>query len=466
MRISEKIVRAGYFWTPEAPEKKLPGTLTISDGGEIELEVIGNFDASPGLPEPADEMDVKKIIGEIEKAGFVTIDDCLYRQKNFAFGGIAKSTLTGHRALFGVHLLEPEPNIDTYRCSLEGLDEWVSISGIKARTDFEAKTATITFEPPPKISHELGDGFTFSIAFVWTAPFAGGSSEAKITQRAYVEIKSKKLRPLRDFIYISYRFANFLALALDESTSLKDVTISSNKIVRDWGDGDEKTTRPVQIETYYQSLPFSESEPRLKRHNMLFTFPQVRDRFGSMLSSWMSLYEVFGPSLSLYFSSKTGGHKYLEGKFLALAQALETYHRRTTDDVLMDEKKFKKLVKSLVESCPEEQKDWLKGRLSFGNELSLAKRLKKVFDPYKAQLGNSTKRNKFIRKVVDTRNYLTHYSKELESKSARGRELWDTCLKMEVIFQLCLLRDIGLTAAEVSDIAAQSYSIKQKLNAE
>jgi hypothetical protein len=35
-----------------------------------------------------------------------------------------------------------------------------------------------------------------------------------------------------------------------------------------------------------------------------------------------------------------------------------------------------------------------------------------------------------------------------------------------VIFQLCLLRDVGLTAAEVSDIATQSYSIKQKLNAE
>ena len=299
MRISEKIVRAGYFWTPDAPEKKLPGTLTISDGGEIELEVIGNFDASPGLPKPPDEMDVKKIIGEIEKVGVVTIDHCLYRQKNFAFGGIAKSNLTGHRALFGVHLLDPEPNIDTYRCSLEGLDEWVSISGIKARTDFEAKTATITFESPPKISHDLGDGFTFSIGFAWTAPFAGGSSEAKITQRAYVEIKSNKLRSLRDFIYISYRFANFLALALDESTSLKDVTISSNEIVRDWGDGDEKKTRPIQIETYYQSLPFSESEPRLKRPNMLFTFPQVRDKIGSMLPCWMNLYEVIGPSLSL-----------------------------------------------------------------------------------------------------------------------------------------------------------------------
>jgi len=464
MRVNETIVRSGYFWTPDAPDNKLPGTLTISDGGEIELEVIGNFDGSAGIPNPMDEMDVKKIIGQIEKSGYVTIDDCLYRHKNFAFGGIAKSTLTGYRALFGVHLLDPEPQIDTYRCSLEGLDEWVAISGIKAQTDFEAKTATITFEPPPKISYELTDGFTFSVIFGWTAPFSGGSTEAKITQRAYLEIHSTELRPLGDFIYISYRFANFLALALDESTSLKDVTISSYAIVQDFGGGEDKKTKPIQIETYYQSLPFSESVPQLKRPNMLFAYPQVREKLGSMLSSWMKMYEVIGPALSLYFASKAGEHKYLDGKFLALAQALETYHRRTTDDVLMDDKKFKQLVKSLVESCPEEQQDWLKGRLSFGNELSLAKRLKKVFDPYKAQLGNASKRSKLIRKIVDTRNYLTHYSKDLETKSAKGRELWDICLKMEVIFQLCLLRDVGLTEAEVSSIASQSYSIKQKLN--
>ena len=44
MRIKEEIKRSGYFWLPSASEKKLPGTLTISDGGKIELEVVGLFD--------------------------------------------------------------------------------------------------------------------------------------------------------------------------------------------------------------------------------------------------------------------------------------------------------------------------------------------------------------------------------------------------------------------------------------
>lgn len=464
MRIKESIIRSGYFWAPEAPDNKLPGTLTISDGGEIELEVIGNFDLGPSLPSPSDELDVKKIFGQIEKAGCVTIDDCIYRHKNFSFGGIAKSTLHGHRALFGVHLSDEEPQIDTYRCSLEGLDEWIVISGIEVKTDFEKKTAQITFKPPPRFSYDLGDGFTIAIIFGWSAPFSGGSTEAKITQQAYLEIRSKKLKPLGEFIYIAYRFANFLALALDESTSFKDVTISSERIVRNWGTEEEENTRPIQIETYYQSLPFSDSAPKLRKNDILFTFPQVKDKLGTMLSSWLIMYEAIGPALSLYFASKAGEHKYLDGKFLALAQALETYHRRTSKEVLMDEKKFKRLVDNLIAGCLKEQQGWLKGRLSFGNELSLAKRLKKVFDPYKEQLGNSSKRSKLIRQIVDTRNYLTHYSERLESTAARGRQMWEICMKMEVIFQLCLLRDVGLTSAEVSNVANNSYSIKQKLN--
>ena len=40
MRIKEDFKKSGYFWLPFAPDKKLPGTLSISDGGIIDLEVV------------------------------------------------------------------------------------------------------------------------------------------------------------------------------------------------------------------------------------------------------------------------------------------------------------------------------------------------------------------------------------------------------------------------------------------
>ena len=33
MRIEDEYVKAGYFWLPEQDEKKIPGVLTIKNGG-------------------------------------------------------------------------------------------------------------------------------------------------------------------------------------------------------------------------------------------------------------------------------------------------------------------------------------------------------------------------------------------------------------------------------------------------
>ncbi|MGC2457954.1 MAG: hypothetical protein WA435_08160 [Gallionellaceae bacterium] len=41
MRIKETIKKSGYFWLPSAPERRIPGTLSITDGCDIELEVVG-----------------------------------------------------------------------------------------------------------------------------------------------------------------------------------------------------------------------------------------------------------------------------------------------------------------------------------------------------------------------------------------------------------------------------------------
>lgn len=46
MRIEEEYIKTGYFWLPERNEHKIPGILTIKDGGDIELEVVGLFDES------------------------------------------------------------------------------------------------------------------------------------------------------------------------------------------------------------------------------------------------------------------------------------------------------------------------------------------------------------------------------------------------------------------------------------
>ena len=104
LRIKDEFKNSGYFWLPSAPERRIPGMLVITDGGNIELEVVGLFDESiEGLNKAINGKDeIERIIGHIEKHGLVTLDDCFYKNKNISFGGISKSTICVNKAFIGV----------------------------------------------------------------------------------------------------------------------------------------------------------------------------------------------------------------------------------------------------------------------------------------------------------------------------------------------------------------------------
>jgi hypothetical protein len=130
----------------------------------------------------------------------------------------------------------------------------------------------------------------------------------------------------------------------------------------------------------------------------------------------------------------------------------------------MERGKFRNLLATLLCLAPKEHRKWLRGRLIYGNEISLGQRIRKIIEPYKSYLGNSKERDKIIRGIVNTRNYPTHYSEELEKESTKGVELWVLCQKMEAIFQLHLLQQLGFTKSEIQGILTNNYKLKQKFN--
>lgn len=463
MRIKEEFKKSGYFWLPSAPERKIPGTLVITDGGDIELEVVGLFDESiEGLNKALNGKDeLERIIGHIEKHGLVTLDDCFYKNKNISFGGISKSSVYVSKAFLGVAYDDKEIILfNTFQFSVEGIDEWVGLSGIKVENQFEKRTATITYSPPEEISLNLHNGMKLLITFSWTLPGFPNTTEAKITQKTYFKLVSEQARPLSDFISTAYKITTLLCFAIDRTVCIERVSATLDTIVQDIGNG---KTRPVLISVYYASLPYTKNEPKIDWHRMLFRYGQIREDAERIINNWFDAYDEIDPALNLYFSVKTGAHEYLDGKFLALAQGLETYHRRTSSEKLMDEGTYKELTECLIKQCPEENQEWLSERLRQGNEVNLGRRIKSIIEPFKEFLGTSKDRNKLIRSIVVTRNYLTHYDKSLESVAVSGRDLWLLCLKMEAIFQLHLLQVLGFTQAEVRSVFNNSNELQQKL---
>lgn len=95
-----------------------------------------------------------------------------------------------------------------------------------------------------------------------------------------------------------------------------------------------------------------------------------------LINNWLDAYETFDSALNLYVATTAGAYEYLSGQFLALAQSIETYQRRTANDTLMSEGEYNILTEMMVELCPEKYRDWLYKKLDHGNELPLIQRLK------------------------------------------------------------------------------------------
>lgn len=458
MRIEEEYKKTGYFWLPGKEEKKIPGVLSIDDGGKIELEVVGHF--SDDIDLLNDNDDLSRIIGHVEKDGLVTLDDCFYTKKNVSFGGISKSKIRGNKVFSGAAWGKGEAvTFNTLSFTVDCLDEWVGISGINVDRDWDSKTATISYSSPEKIAFSLDNGMKLEICFAYTIPGLPATTEAKITQRAYFRLESETLRDLNEFTTIAFKITNLMCFAMDEVVSLKKVSATSSEIQQSVGD----KQYPVQVSIYYQSIPFAEKKPTKNWHEMLFNFGAIKTDAQQVLNNWLNAYEYLYPALNLYFSTQTGAQKYLEGKFLALAQGLETYHRRTSVETLMEPKAFEVMVEKILNGCPEEHIDWLKGRLVHGNEINLGKRLKKIIEPFKEHLGAGGERSKMLRKIVDTRNYLTHYNEDLKENSAKGKDLWILCQKMEAIFNLHFLKVVGFTGEKINGVVENCHPLNRKL---
>lgn len=458
--MSEAIEESGYFWLPDNPGSRLPGTLRISETGESSLEIIGSFSDPLDVNALKNPEPLKRVVGLIRN-DMVTLENCYYKKRDISFGGISKTIIGARFAFKGVGYESSDSiSFSKLEFSVEGLDEWLSITGLRVDYDWENKGATIKYIPPKEIPIQLPDGIDLKFTFSWTLPGAPVVTEAKITQKAIVSLTSQSLRKLEDFLALASKITNFLCFAIDETVSLVSATGYSHEIKRENGEGQ---TREKPIRIYFQDIRSSDVKAKVESHRMLFHYGHIAKDLERILNNWLANYTTSEPAFNLYFTAKAGAQKYIDGRFLSLAQGIETLHRRNSTKTLMPENEFKQMLQIISKNCPGEKKHWLNDRIAYGNELSLRQRLTEMLEPFQNLYGTETERRAFIGKVVDTRNYLTHYDERLSNKATTGIEFWQLCMKLEVLFQLHFLRLMGLTNDTINTLVNDNHSIKWKL---
>ena len=144
MRIKEEIKRTGFFWLPSSPENQISGTLFISDGGNIKLELSEPFDPSiQAQLGPTHPDSLNPILGHVEKDGPVRIDQCyrVSKDRKITHGRLmAPLVIWANRVFMRLPSEEyTSLRFDTFSFSVEGIDEWVGISGIEVKCHSEKR---------------------------------------------------------------------------------------------------------------------------------------------------------------------------------------------------------------------------------------------------------------------------------------------------------------------------------------
>ena len=404
MRIKEPYKKFGFFWLSTKPENKLPGLLSIKDEGYIELEILNYSRAQ-------DNYTYKQfyhIIGIIEGKGAITLKNCRYfkrRSKN-----IIRSTFSVKKAFIGYQYEENEKNtFKNFYFSVEGLHQWIPRNEmIKQEIEqlepiiYKINNYKLSFYFLPKT--DLEDNIT--------------CLKEQVTRKAYCRIIAEKEQDLEEFILISQKITKFLCFAMDHIVCVNEVTADSDEINKKLS---KEKKIPVYIKLYYKTRPFIKNPPETIWP--LFIFESIENNVEQTINNWIKIYDKTHPALELYFSTQTGEHRFLDAKFLTLVQCVEAYQQRIL--------------------C---------------KELSPKQAITKFIEPFEEWIFN---KDTLIETIKKTRDYFTHYNPKKEDENLY-KELYTIYQKLEVIFQMTLLKALNFDNQYIKSIILNNHRSKRK----
>lgn len=458
----EDLEFTGIWWLPADADNDVAGILRSSSEG-IRLSLIGSFTDLTGLG--IDERH-PLILGLAKGGKVVTLVDCIQVSANLGMPGFLSKEFQVKTAFVGAHF-EAETELKFHKAAIQysHLADWVGASGFRRDIQSDAaglKKAELTYEYPDDIVAST-EGGEVRITYAFES---GGDlvREATLRQEALVRVEAKAELSLDEWFssFVS-PMQNLLTLATMRANAVTDLTLfSASKTV-----STSRGEKELPIDVYYSPVYKDGREGKiLSPYDMLFTLADVRPQFDQVIQGWFHVAEELDSVCNLFFSLAYRPATYVENRFLPLVQAAESYHRRRMRNTVLPRNAHRERMKDILESVPHQHRGWLKSRLDYGNEPSLAERLQELVaateDVTKPLVADP---DEFVRKVKNTRNYLTHYDTGLKKKAAHGTELFRLAEVLSFMVQACFLGELGLTGEKRAKLFRRNqryaYAVKQ-----
>jgi len=383
-----------------------------------------------------------------------------------SFPGLTKSVFIANIVFIGCHFQKEEMilfNEMSINCS--NLDEWISISGLSHHTEFDQgghlTKMTYEFKPPTEISAGITD-CVISLRFTLNAQYEIAGA-LNLRQTAFINIKPSTPRSLLSFIEgIFSNVRDFISLGIGRATHINAIIGKSDVCISRLPSGEVIFN---EIQVFMRTRVLNGQASTINRDEMLFSYHDISERFEFYLKNWTDKALLLGPVYQLYFGTLYNPSMYLAHEFLSLAQALETYHRRTVIGKYISDEDYEPQYSTFVDAIKgdisPDFRESLKMKMMYLNEYSLRKRLKDITEKY----GNCISlyiehQERFISDVCNTRNYLTHYDEKLSTLAKNGHDLFWLVQKMKAALEICLLSEMGMSADTIIGLLNRNQTIR------
>ena len=217
------------------------------------------------------------------------------------------------------------------------------------------------------------------------------------------------------------------------------------------------TADPRTLFVVYYSLVGEPSERTLHPAEMMFPYPRLdEDRLASVAARWFELQENLHVVVALLFGTLYARGLPREFRFLALTQALETYHRRTRPGLYVKPDDYGPVRDALTTAIPagtdSSLRQALTKRLEYGNEFALRRRLSDLLKSLGKHSDAITSGPplEFVEDIVAERNYLTHYPPG-EPEPMTPADCVYSSMRLRALLTLLLLGDVGIAGDEAAE---------------
>lgn len=413
----------------------IPGRLVYNPSDGLLLERVESRTgaaAAIGLPS------LPVVYGRLIDGTLVTLIDCITTKTSLGAGGVGRTVLIANRGIFGGHAADlDELAINSYTVELSSLSAWTGARPAKPDIAPDGGCVSIHFVRPDPIEVALQDKpFDVKVAHGWDAPLS--STSVAVRWRAGLTIAANDVMSFRDATAAVWQCQNLMSLLIGHRISARSVAVTLK----------EDQSHPIKILFEQRGKP---NHPDVHPEQMLLPYEKIKSEFPAIVGAWFARSDQAILAANVFFDAQLLESPAVNVKFLAAAQAAESYHRGLETGLYMDQNTYDNAIAELEKVIPacigSDHRQSLKSRLKYGNEFSLRRRLRALFDripdDVAARIAGKVS-HQFVGEAVDTRNYFTHYDHASQAGAFAGKDAYVAAERLRVLVVANFLHDFGI----------------------